>query len=219
MRVLTQGSASPVASIGNQLLGVLNSNIAPDAVPIPAEWVKKRSGQIKCKSCGTMFSNTEQLRGEHEHNSHGIKEPFSCTLDPCQLTFSWHKDLRTHRRKIHSMKKPYICCECDWQGAYPGIIEEHMRTKHVKERSFPCTICDKKFFSKTLLRSHRKLHASAHGCTECSKTLVSASALRVHMRIHTGEKPYKCSCMTSFSQLGNLNAHLKKSPGHNRIEC
>ena len=40
------------------------------------------------------------------------------------------------------------------------------------------------------------------------------------MRVHTCEKPFKCRvCDMAFSQLGNLNRHMRVDMGDKRYKC
>ena len=76
-----------------------------------------------------------------------------------------------------------------------------------------CNMCQKKFREKSKLIRHMLVHTGEkpYPCESCGKRFSVDYNLRTHMRIHTGEKPFNCSvdgCLKSFTQSGNLKAHL-----------
>uniref|UniRef100_UPI0010A0C388 zinc finger protein with KRAB and SCAN domains 1-like n=1 Tax=Podarcis muralis TaxID=64176 RepID=UPI0010A0C388 len=49
-----------------------------------------------------------------------------------------------------------------------------------------------------------------HECTVCGKRFCSRSALARHQSVHSGEKPYKClECGKNFSRSSSLNVHQR----------
>nr|CAH7715262.1 unnamed protein product [Callosobruchus chinensis] len=76
--------------------------------------------------------------------------------------------------------------------------------------SYHCTICDKKFITKT----HVKYHAYCTGapkpykCEVCQKEFILRAQLDVHSYKHKNNKPHVCSvCKKSFSDRSKLSRH------------
>ncbi|CAH1966397.1 unnamed protein product [Acanthoscelides obtectus] len=77
--------------------------------------------------------------------------------------------------------------------------------------SYHCTICDKKFITKT----HAKYHAYCTGapkpykCEVCQKEFILRAQLDVHSYKHKNSKPHVCTvCKKSFSDRSKLSRHV-----------
>lgn len=77
-----------------------------------------------------------------------------------------------------------------------------------------CSICSKKFLSKSALKAHTKFihqHLNIFNCPfeNCNKFFNTQYRLDIHMMIHKGIKPYKCElCNKTFTEQGTLRTHL-----------
>ena len=60
-------------------------------------------------------------------------------------------------------------------------------------RSYFCTVCHKRFTTKSQLTSHSKRHTeeNEYSCTQCGKRFSSRNGLCNHMNIHAGK--HKCT--------------------------
>ncbi|KAL7648206.1 UNVERIFIED_CONTAM: hypothetical protein RMT77_000109 [Armadillidium vulgare] len=77
------------------------------------------------------------------------------------------------------------CSYCPYRTVYGTNLKRHIRFKHTKEKPFQCSVCCKRFSTKT--------------------------ELNIHIRIHTGEKPYQCDkCNRRFSQKITLKNHQRR---------
>ena len=93
-------------------------------------------------------------------------------------------------------------------------------TKSESEKTFVCSICDKRFFCKKKLRDHMNTHNKSHECEVCLKCFASKSSLTIHMRTHTGEKPYACStCDKRFATKKTLQDHQTTHSDERKFKC
>ncbi|XP_069509269.1 zinc finger protein 34-like [Ambystoma mexicanum] len=84
-----------------------------------------------------------------------------------------------------------------------------------RARQYPCMECEKSFFEKSHLITHRRTHSGEkpYACTFCYKRFNRKDNLNVHVRIHTGETPYKCrKCEKNFRRKSELVDHQSKHP-------
>ncbi|XP_050677981.1 zinc finger protein 558 [Leptidea sinapis] len=87
---------------------------------------------------------------------------------------------------------------------------------------YQCTVCKKKFNSKT----HVAYHAYCNGqkkpfhCSECKKSFATQSHYKYHMRVHLNEKKYSCDlCQMSFVQFSKLKRHKLKHTKEKKFQC
>ncbi|CAL4060310.1 unnamed protein product, partial [Meganyctiphanes norvegica] len=86
---------------------------------------------------------------------------------------------------------------------------------HSEQKSYQCSICDKKGSQNCLLIEHRVVHTGGkpYQCSQCDKTFTHKSYLIIHQRVHFGAKPYQCGqCDKAFSSNISLISHQKTHP-------
>jgi len=96
------------------------------------------------------------------------------------------------------------------------------RKKYKMPKSSTCSICNKKLYNHSSLKTHMKLHSGVKEwkCSRCPKEFTYKATLAGHMRTHTGEKPYSCSvCGKSFSQTSSYKIHLRSHSGERPYQC
>lgn len=76
-------------------------------------------------------------------------------------------------------------------------LEKHDNEEVMRENSYKCSECDKKFFKKYKLKQHIELvhkENQLYQCSQCNKSFSSNWKLTFHIkRIHEGCKPYNCT--------------------------
>lgn len=119
-------------------------------------------------------------------------------------------------RKEHKKEdRPFLCGQCPKRYETNYDLTEH-ETIHLPEEVrniHECEICNKRFRTLVLVRSHMSnVHSSKEGrsfiCEECGKELASKCGLREHLMSHTNNYRYQCPhCPRRFKFLARLRVH------------
>ncbi|KAF7226977.1 zinc finger and SCAN domain-containing protein 5B [Nothobranchius furzeri] len=80
------------------------------------------------------------------------------------------------------------------------------------DRSYSCSICEKRFSNCSHLAAHIRTHTGErpYMCEICKKTFITTSALNRHQTIHTEGKHFVCNCCgKSFKWMESLGRHMR----------
>jgi hypothetical protein len=112
-----------------------------------------------------------------------------------------------------SIKKIYVCDQCDKEYKSSQALGRHKRVKH-EGVLFACDHCDKTFGEKGHLKTHvRLVHLKEQPfeCKECHKKFGLKGNLKKHVRtVHLKEQIFECKeCHKKFGQKGTLKTHVR----------
>jgi len=115
--------------------------------------------------------------------------------------------------------RPHVCTVCNKRFTTKSNLNVHKR-RHTDTNIYTCSHCGKCFTSQQYLRSHMNTHTSKYKCTECGKCFQDNKRLTEHSRIHSGEKPFECTvCSKQFTRAGSLVTHSRTHSGEKPYNC
>lgn len=88
--------------------------------------------------------------------------PYKCTV--CDKRFTRHNILKAHQL-VHTKEKPCICNidKCGRAYAYEIDLKRHKFSAHgIYSKKHICTLCEKVFPEKKLLRKHLESHSAGN---------------------------------------------------------
>ena len=144
--------------------------------------------QAQCPMCGIKVKNKKTLAGHIKRIHEQVEPKYLCHL--CPASFRVQNYLNGHLKTVHSKlpKDVYSCDKCDYKTPFEKYMRLHKSRVH-EERKFHCTVCERKFSSKSNLKRH----------IDCVHTEAE------HLR-------YPCDvCDKTFSTKGNLKHHYEKA--------
>lgn len=166
---------------------------------------------FKCDQCGKAFKSRTAV-SLHKY-VHLPKDEQS------SAKYSYRKK---KKNKLSSTTTVHICEICG-KSMTKQKMYYHIRKHHDGiQKIFECTLCLKKFVTKSELNIHGRVHSNErpYQCDLCSKAFRQNSHLLEHRKIHTGAKPHKCRfCEKSFAIRGNLREHERIHTGETPYSC
>ncbi|CAI5768499.1 zinc finger protein 431-like [Podarcis lilfordi] len=97
-----------------------------------------------------------------------------------------------------------------------SVSQEDENQLNRVEKKHECTVCGKRFCSRSALATHQSVHSGEkpYECMECGKRFRNSGQLNVHQITHTGEKPYECmECGKCFRSSSYLTLHQRTHTG------
>ncbi|GBP42755.1 Zinc finger protein 208 [Eumeta japonica] len=171
---------------------------------------------VLCTKCGVSFDTKNKLR-THEQRSHGRK--FKCLV--CPEMFPSHYKRSQHMAEEHKNRSQVKCLYCPKKFVFRSMMMSHLRDTHLKEKNHVCGVCGWRAFSVNRLKNHMYKHSGEKQfkCTVCEKAFTTKKIMKAHSaRMHKNNQPTydgveerptdKCSKQES---IGNPPADSKKS--------
>lgn len=114
----------------------------------------------------------------------------------------------------------FKCDICGHCASAKSNLKNHMIT-HIREKTFACSDCPKKFSTMMYLQNHQKLHrAKEYKCELCLKTFWHKDSLNYHLKTHIGDKKFNCEyCSMRFLLAHQLRIHRRKHTGERPYQC
>ncbi|KAL1380538.1 hypothetical protein pipiens_014116 [Culex pipiens pipiens] len=140
--------------------------------------------------------------------------------DCCHLHFRTLTLLKQHQSGNQRPLKSYVCSVCGLAKPSKAALGTH-ELRHTGARPYPCTVCDKRFSSTTILNSHMKCHApKQYQCIECGEKFARSENLKRHIRHRHAEATFCCSyCPHKSKTREALNQHERSHTKEKPFEC
>ena len=188
------------------------------------EHVRSVHEKIRNHACGfcdkRFFKKYEKAVHERKHTG---EKPHQCQI--CGESFKKKFTLDEHM-SIHTGIQEFSCVDCGKSFGLQRSLHHHRLMRHTHQ--LPCSMCEKKFSTKSHLERHMKGHLGIKDsqCVECGKQFSSDRSLKQHIENEHNEKPetkeiFICpECGKEFKYINNMKTHMKiHAKGHAKVQC
>ena len=162
----------------------------------------------KCQFKGNMYNYS--IWKNHNLYEHGTRD-YLC--DQCEKTFFTQSNLTSHIESIH-VGAIFDCVICGFKTSTKLNLKRHVG-KHHTDKNILCAHCPYKASVALKMTNHtRKEHmdkAEWPKCTECEYSSWKTRLVKQHyMTVHMKARIQCEICSNTFTQLGNMQAHMQK---------
>ncbi|XP_046544555.1 uncharacterized protein LOC124254751 [Haliotis rubra] len=171
--------------------------------------IKMKGNHLKhgCKICFRKYLSSVTL--DKHYQKYG-KVCFPCKQ--CKAKFH-SKESREQHKLLHDGTNPFECRVCFKSFKCLSSCKKHASTHlPVSKRPYSCDICGKGYINNNELTYHKWSHnqTGSNKCTVCQKLFRTRALLKRHMDSHKG-RIYKCdSCDKEYKYPSSLRDHLIK---------
>ena len=114
----------------------------------------------KCPHCNKISKNLAKHKCKIEKEDGEDDEPeqeYPCTHEGCEENFKSKATRTTHMNKVHGRPKTHKCDACEGMFESGRAVAKHYAEAHPGlKMKFPCSMCDKSYSSKMILKGHMK---------------------------------------------------------------
>lgn len=184
-----------IKEIADQLHSYLACSVETKAVSTEAQKIENNYLQ---KDYDLQKSENTIVKEENT-----LEAKFKCHV--CVKSFITKSGRNKHLRNQHPDEKPDFADEENRTGGSEKL------NKNEKPKIFQCSMCPKKWKTKSELKNHLHSHSQEKPfvCEICGHAYKHKAALDVHVDMHNGVCPFTCIyCEKQFTQKGALRRHL-----------
>lgn len=200
-----------------------------NGVAVALSYSKIRDTQkLRLSSSGCIRESTQLQMGRKADGKYNDLEgidwqrvnlcPRTCSHCKCILpTKSEYKIhspcYRNRYPHLHQVgnKQPYECKYCDKRTRTITTMLEHVRFKHMDDKTYKCNHCHRKLDMKHSLYKHLEQFHYSSNCLvrSCGHRFTSKTELRRHMeKRHPGVEVAKCDNCKRFMQTDAMRKHI-----------
>ena len=149
-----------------------------------------------CSICGRSFPTTNQ-HGNHFTTCSGKGKKYyntkACSYEDCQYRTSSNIELDNHVKRVHlkvPISKNHVCTLCGNAYNKVAILNQHIKSVHLKEKPHECPTCGRAFARKQKMKDHMKIHTgeSKYTCPLCGKQFNNGDSRWNHKKTCPGKK-------------------------------